>query len=147
MPRKYERRQRKAIRSFRYLTAKEESESRAASLEKATSAFSAVCELVASPDFQRALRAASVNRVPRLLLSAGRSDLHPSLLFLVAWTFIRSLSKIGTVAVELKRKHPDLLGQMNEAFVGLVEHGPFPPPMILCDLREIVEDLAAPARS
>jgi hypothetical protein len=71
--------------------------------------------------------------------------LHPSLLFLVAWTFIRSLSKIETVAAELKQKYPDLLGQMNEAFVSLVEHGPFPPPMILCDLREIVEDLVTPA--
>ncbi|MGE0061087.1 MAG: hypothetical protein AB7T86_03315 [Xanthobacteraceae bacterium] len=142
MPNKYERRQRKAIRNFRYLTAQEESESRAAAIEKATSAFSVACELVARHEFQQVLRGAGVDRVPNLLLSISRPDLHPSLLFLIAWTFIRFVSKIETVAVEMKRKHPDLLGQMNEAFVGLVEHGPFPPPMILCDLREIVEDLA-----
>jgi hypothetical protein len=145
MPRKYERRQRKAIRNFRYLTAQEELESRASSVEKATSAFAAACELVASPEFQRALRTAGVDRVPSLLFSVGRPDLHPSLLFLVAWTFIRSLSKVETIAVELKQEHPELLRQMNEAFVSLVEHGPFPSPMILCDLREVVEDFTSSA--
>ncbi|MGE0565648.1 MAG: hypothetical protein AB7O50_14150 [Pseudolabrys sp.] len=101
-------------------------------------------DILKDPKFARTLKSQGISSAPSLLASAEMQSgrlADQTLFFAAVWAFFHPLLKNVIIATHLEKAWPSFTTQLKDAFIALVQGGPFPQPIAIFELNKLANTL------